>query len=362
MHRMTALIATTAWLVACQHLGPPQGILASPAVSGSSSILDSKIAFVSNRDQLPEPKSLEPSEIYLMNGNGSDQKRLSHTDWNEGALDWSPNGTRIAFHGNKLCGAPWTGPCNQSGLFLVDVFDPARETLLTNLGPKEAGGQQLGVHFLAWSRDGQRIAFNSWANVNGRGIEPPRTRDIFVINVDGSGLVNLTQNIKVEGSDILADDFRPTWSPDGKRIAFTSNRGGNLEIYVMNADGSAPTRLTNNATSDRAPKWSPDGRGIAFETDRDGNWEIYVMSATDGSGPINLTNCLDEDANATWSPDGGMIAFSRMVLAKGAAAPHFQVFSMRADGTLQTQLTFPLHTEEVNTYPSWSPPSRAFGR
>ena len=77
---MTVLIATAAWLITCQHLRPSQAILASPAVSGGSSILDSKIAFVSNRDQLPEPKTWEPSEIYLMNGNGSDQKRLTGDD------------------------------------------------------------------------------------------------------------------------------------------------------------------------------------------------------------------------------------------------------------------------------------------
>ncbi len=86
------------------------------------------------------------------------------------------------------------------------------------------------------------------------------------------------------------------------------------------------------------------------------------MSATDGSEPINLTNYAAEDANPAWSPDSGMIAFSRMRLAKGAAAPHFQIFTMKADGTRQTQLTFPSHPEEMNTYPSWGPASRTVGR
>ena len=364
MHRMTALIVGAASLLVYQDPRQPREIRVPTALSGTLVDLDSKIAFTSNRDQRPEPKKFEPAEMYLMNGDGSDQRRLTKTDWNEGASDWSPNGTRIAFHGNKLCGAPWTGPCTKSGIFLMNAFDPAEQILLTNLGQKEVGAE-LGVHFPAWSPNGQQIAFNSWGNANGSGVTPPRTRDVFVINVDGTGLTNLTQNVTVEGhqtKDILADDFRPDWSPDGRKIAFTTNRDGNLEIYLMNADGSGPTRLTNNAASDRGPKWSHDGTKIAFESNRDGNWEIYLVSATDGSEPINLTNDAAEDANPAWSPDSGMIAFSRMRLAKGAAAPHFQIFTMKADGTRQTQLTFPSHPEEMNTYPSWGPASRTVGR
>jgi Tol biopolymer transport system component len=69
------------------------------------------------------------------------------------------------------------------------------------------------------------------------------------------------------------------WSPDGTRIAFASTRDGNYEIYVMNADGSAPRRLTNDPQSDYAPTWSPDGQRIAWRTNRDGNGEIYSMRA-----------------------------------------------------------------------------------
>jgi Tol biopolymer transport system component len=361
---MTALIVGAVSLVVRQDPRQPWQLLSPPELSALQ-ILDSKIVFTSNRDQVPEPKTFEPTEMYVMNGNGSDQRRLTRTDWNEGASDWSPNGTRIAFHGNRLCGAPWSGPCKKSGVFLMNAFDPAEQILLTNLGQEEVGAE-LGAHFPAWSPNGQRIAFSSWGNADGSGVKPPQTRDIFVINVDGTGLTNLTQNIKAEGrqgtTDVLADDFRPDWSPDGRKIAFTTNRDGNQEIYLMNADGSAATRLTNNTASDRGPKWSPDGTRIAFESNRDGNWEIYVVSATDGSGPINLTNYAADDANPAWSPDGGMVAFSRMRLAKGAAAPHFQVFTMKSDGTLQTQLTFPSHPEETNTYPSWSPASGSVGR
>ena len=114
----------------------------------------------------------------------------------------------------------------------------------------------------AWSPDGQRIAFSSDRDGNW---------EIYVMNADGSGLVRLTDN------DAYLDS--PAWSPDGQRIAFQSNRDGNWEIYVMNADGSGLVRLIDNDANDFLPAWSPDGQRIAFQSNRDGNSEIYVMSA-----------------------------------------------------------------------------------
>ena len=89
---------------------------------------------------------------------------------------------------------------------------------------------------------------------------------------------------------------------DGK-IAFSSDRDGNGEIYVMDADGSNLTRLTNNPANDGffGVAWSPDGTRIAFVSERDGNWEIYVMNA-DGSGLSRVTDNLAVDQNPAWSP------------------------------------------------------------
>jgi Tol biopolymer transport system component len=113
------------------------------------------------------------------------------------------------------------------------------------------------------------------AKANGGLVTFSRSGEIYVINADGSGQRRLTRN--------RAKDIAPVGSPDGRRIAFASDRDGNFELYVMAANGSRPRRLTWNAGVDADPTWSPDGRRIAFESKRGESSEIYVMNA-DGGG------------------------------------------------------------------------------
>ena len=116
-----------------------------------------------------------------------------------------------------------------------------------------------------------QIAFTSERNGN---------KEIYVMDADGRNPRNVTKN--------PADDWTPSWSPDCKRIAFMSNRDNNNEIYVMDADGGNPQRLTIHPWSDGSPSWSPIGEHIAFNTARLGNDEIYVMNV-DGRNQRNLT-------------------------------------------------------------------------
>ncbi len=116
--------------------------------------------------------------------------------------------------------------------------------------------------------------------------------DIYVMNTDGSDVTRLTDNSASGG-------IIPRWSPDGRRVAFDSDRDGDWDIYVMDADGSGITRLTDNSNWDRDPSWSPDGRRITFMSDRAGDWDIFVMNA-DGSGITRLTDSSADDREPSW--------------------------------------------------------------
>ena len=184
----------------------------------------------------------------------------------------------------------------------------------------------------SWSPDGRRIAFVSEVDGN---------REIFAMSADGSNQTRLTNS--------SANDHDPSWSPDGRRIAFTSERNGNQEIYAMNADGSGVVRLTNNSARDSQPSWSPDGRRIAFVSERDGNREIYAMNA-DGSNQTRLTNRSAADATPSWSPDGRRIAFA------SNRDGNWEIYAMSADGSNQTRLTN--RSSSIDVAPSWSPDGR----
>ena len=165
--------------------------------------------------------------------------------------------------------------------------------------------------------------------------------DICLINTDGSGFVQLTTS--------LADDSWPTWNPAGTKIAFQSNRnltpGGNasqLDIYVINADGTGETRLTTDTTNEAQPAWSPDGTKIAFVSDRDDNNEVYVMNA-DGTGVARLTTNLTADEQPAWSPEGNRLAFD----SDG------EVWVIQADGSGLTQVTHSQFT--LDFMPRWRP-------
>jgi len=163
--------------------------------------------------------------------------------------------------------------------------------------------------------------------------------EIYVMNANGSGQTRLTNNKHW--------DWQPAWSPNRARIAFASNPDGCLDIYVMNANGSNQVNLTKNpGIDDYEPTWSPDGSRISFTSSR-GNHQIYVMNA-DGSEQKNLTD-LNRNLNPTWSPDGKYIAFqSDRDWKKGK----WEIYIMNSDGSNQTNLT---KNDAYDTNPTWSP-------
>jgi Tol biopolymer transport system component len=188
----------------------------------------------------------------------------------------------------------------------------------------------------AWSPDGTKIAFTT----DGDGRFNDAKFEIYRMNADGSNPMRLTNN--------TALDEESAWSPDGIKIAFVTRRDGNLEIYAMDADGSNQTNITKKTFADDWPAWSPDGTKIAFATDRDsgfGQHEIYTMNA-DGSNQTRLTNNSADDTTPDWSPDGTKIAFATD--RNGMR----EIYTMDADGSNQTRLT---NNTADDWYPAWSP-------
>ncbi len=296
-----------------------------------------QIVFISQRDghfrdDIPGIPKLPAAEIYIMDADGGNQRNLTNHPARDSSPSWSPDGKRIVFvsdrdgHVHAKRGSP------TSEIYVMDA-DGGNPQNLTNSPFHDSSP--------SWSPDGKRIAFHS-----NRDWDNPHNIEIYVMDTDGGNEQRLTEN--------RDEDRQPSWSPDGKRIVFSAVRDGHFknnlditsEIYVMDADGGNEQRLTENRRFDENPSWSPDGKRIAFSADRRGdfeNYEIYVMDA-DGGNEQRLTENRRFDENPSWSPDGKRIAFYSN--REGNA----EIYVMDADGGNQQKLT---NNPHADASPAW---------
>lgn len=270
--------------------------------SGRPGIALTTLAFQSDRDG--------GQELFLMDYDGHNQRRISGHKSTSGYSDWSPTGDAIAYM-SYFSGTP--------GIYYVDLASgnkvPVYRDGVLNISP-------------SFSPDGRRIAFassNSESNI-----------DIYACDRSCQQPQRLTNS--------QAIDTNPAWSPDGKQIAFTSSRAGKPQIFVMNADGSNVRRVSFEGEYNEGAAWRPDGQQIVYATRRGNRFDIALTNMVDLSTRVLTSSGDGSYEEPTFSPDGQRIAFT---VRRGKQA---QVYVMNADGTQWRQLT----QAGNNSAPDWS--------
>ena len=231
-----------------------------------------KVVFTSNR-------IAGVVEVYLLDVQTGDQRKLTTSSYFAAYPRWSPDGSQIAY----VSAEPPDRPQHTRAIWRMKPDGTDLETLVTdgepNLHPK-------------FSPDGKWIAFDSKRDLNS---------DIYALNLETQELNRLTTH--------LGDDFYPVWSPDGERIVFISTRDGNFDLFTMTTDREQLTNLTKSSMLEACPTWSPDGEKIAFSRFLgDTSAKIYVMDNT-GENEVLLVDLPFVNFFPAWSPAGDKIAF-----------------------------------------------------
>lgn len=299
-------------------------------------------------------------DIYLMDANGDNVQQITSSEVDERSPTWSPDGTLIAYSKRheafnddifsmtiasgietNLTDTPgYDGFPRWSASGLRIVFESRRDGN-ANVYVMDADGhnlERLTTHPAfdgqpSWSPDGSQIVFESGREVfihetqdldsaeiaaveqiqtDPRNNDPSFNHQIYIMADDGSDIQRLTFH-----SD---NDRSPSFSPDGSKILFVSDRDGNEEIYLMNVDGSDLRNLSYSPFDDYHPSWSSDGSRIAFVSERTGNPNIYVMTS-DGTRSASLTLDPRIDLTPQWMPGSFFSDRERCLLCPGRGGP-----------------------------------------
>ncbi len=222
--------------------------------------------------------------------------------------------------------------------FTSDADDAAGEIYVrdfTGSTPVRLTNNSYGEYAPMWSPDGTQIAFTrDWKTT-------PFSSDLFVMDDDGSNVVNLTNGVG-------AYNWMGDWSPDGFWILFISSRSGALALWKMHPDGSDAQMVFNDAGPESGAAWSPDGTRIAFSRYTAAtSLDVWVVNA-DGSGATQLTSQVAPEAQPTWSPDGSRIAYLH------SYGSYSDIWAMNADGSNPVNLTNSPASVFV-LFPAWAP-------
>lgn len=268
-------------------------------LNGRPSVFLTQIAFASDRTGT--------WEIWLMDWDGANQRRIT----NHGALSilpsWSPDNERMVYTSFAR---------GTSDMYIINRRGGGRTRINSGLALNTSA---------TFSPIGNDIAFVGSVSGN---------PDIYLIKDDSSNIRRLTSTGSIEST--------PEWSPNGRQISFTSGRSGSPQIYVMDVEGTNVRRISFDGNWNDDATWSPDGEKIAYTSRVNGRFQIRIANLITGENRIIAGEGSNEQP--TWSPDGQWIAFQSN---RGGS---WQVYRMRVDGTDLLQLTFTSENKE----PDWS--------
>jgi TolB protein len=269
---------------------------------GEPQIFTTKIAFTSNRDG-------NDDELYMMDYDGFNQTRLTFNKIKDYMPAWSADGKSLAYTSYRL---------TKAALFILNPFE-GKITEVQNVGTNYAP---------AFSPDGRWLVFCSTIEEG--------NADIYLTTADGRRNPRKLTYTK-------SADTAPSWSPTSREIAFTSDRGGTPQIYIMDAEGSNVRRVSFGGTYHDAPAWSPTGDMIAYVSRVDQIFDIYVLNLRSNQ-IVKLTESFARNESPCWSPDGRHLIFTSNRTGR------IQIFTIDYDGANLRRLT----STGDNKLPNWA--------
>jgi TolB protein len=287
---------------------------------GLRGVARTRLAFASDRsaELMKGPvKNRDVQEIYIVDYDGANPRRVTNSTTLNVAPAWSPDNQVIAYTSWRPSAAGSFGVYQD---IILSYIERGERTAPAN------GNTDRQNYLPAWSPDGSKLAFTSNRDGN---------PEIYVMNKDGSGLRRMTNNPAI--------DVTPTWSPTGNQLAWVSDRTGNPKIYIMNADGTGQRTLVGDSYCDR-PTWSREPfNEIAYAWRNGPGYDIKVYSFATGEAK-RITDGIGSNESPAFAPNGRHIAFTSTRNGKA------QLFTVDRDGQNLRQIT----REGNNKFANWS--------